>query len=125
LPTVDLGHGQVALDLSCGRRHCCARMIQNTMKCWGDNSDGQLGLGDLAVRGTTPDSMGDALSFVSTPPHEQVLSIQLDGDRTCARTDSGLRCWGRNRRGELGYGDQTPRGGTLATIPRLLPSLGI
>jgi alpha-tubulin suppressor-like RCC1 family protein len=125
LPAVDLGHGQVVTGLACGARHCCARMVQNTLKCWGDNSDGQLGLGDVVVRGNAPGSMGDNLPFVMTPPHEAVLSIDLDDARTCARTDSGLRCWGRNRAGELGYGDVQARGGTLTTIPRLLSPLGI
>ena len=125
LPAVDLGHGQVVTDLACGDRHCCARTVQNTMKCWGDNSQGQLGLGDVVPRGADAGSIGDNLPFVPTPPHERVLSLQLEGDRTCARTDSGLRCWGRNRSGELGYGDVQVRGGTLTTVPRLLAPLGI
>jgi alpha-tubulin suppressor-like RCC1 family protein len=125
LPAVDLGHGQVAVDLDCGSNHCCARMVQNTMKCWGDNSQGQLGYGDLVSRGTDAGSTGDNLPFVPTLPHERVLSLLVDGDRTCARTDSGLRCWGRNRSGELGYGDRDARGGTASTIPRLLAPLGI
>jgi alpha-tubulin suppressor-like RCC1 family protein len=125
LPMVDLGHGQFVTDVSCGSRHCCARTIQNTAKCWGDNAHGQLGLGDLVSRGTDPGSMGDSLPFLLTPPHERVLSIQAAGDRTCIRTESGLRCWGRNRAGELGYGDRQPRGGTPTTVPRALSPLGI
>jgi alpha-tubulin suppressor-like RCC1 family protein len=125
LPVVDVGHGQAVVDLSCGKRHCCARMVQNTMKCWGDNADGQLGLGDLAARGTDASSTGDNLPFLLTPPLERVLGIEAVADRTCARTDSGLRCWGRNGAGELGYGDREPRGGSLTTVPRVLAPLGI
>ena len=36
-----------------------------------------------------------------------------------------LDLWGRNRAGELGYGDRQVRGSTLTTVPRLLSSLGI
>jgi alpha-tubulin suppressor-like RCC1 family protein len=125
LPAVDLGHGQVAVDLDCGKSHCCVRTIQNTMKCWGDNTSGQLGLGDQTARGSGPGAMGDDLPFVMMAPDERIISIRVDADRTCARTDAGLRCWGRNSGGELGYGDQTPRGGAPTTIPRLLPTLGI
>jgi alpha-tubulin suppressor-like RCC1 family protein len=125
LPVVDLGQGQFVVDVACGSHHCCAKTIQNTMKCWGDNSEGQLGLGDTVARGTDPSTMGDNLPFVQTPPHEGVLSMQLEGKRTCARTDSGLRCWGRNYSGELGYGDREPRGGSVTTIPRALPPLGL
>src|SRR5262249_55387420 len=49
LRQVDLGHEQVVVELGCGSRHCCARFIQNTMKCWGANTHGQLGLGDLVA----------------------------------------------------------------------------
>jgi alpha-tubulin suppressor-like RCC1 family protein len=125
LRPVDFGHGQVVVGLDCGLRHCCVRTIQNTIKCWGDNSKGQLGLGDRLPRGTTSSSMGDALPFVMTPAAEAVVSIRLDGDRTCARTHTGLRCWGRNGGGELGLGDQEDRGGSPQTIPRLLSPLGI
>jgi alpha-tubulin suppressor-like RCC1 family protein len=125
LPAVDLGHGQVAVDLQCGKKHCCARTLQNTMKCWGDNSYGQLGLGDQTARGVAPGSMGDNLPFVMMSADERIVSIRVDADRTCARSDAGLRCWGRNSGGELGYGDQTARGGSPTTIPRLLSMLGI
>jgi alpha-tubulin suppressor-like RCC1 family protein len=125
LPAVDLGHGQAVKAIACGAQHCCATMVQNTMKCWGSNSEGQLGLGDVEVRGTDPSSMGDALPFLQTLPHETILSIQLEGDRTCARSESGVRCWGRNKSGELGYGDRDARGGSFSTIPRLLPPVGM
>jgi len=125
LPAVDFGHGQIAIDLACGDNHCCVRTAESTMKCWGGNVRGQLGLGDLAARGMAPTSMGDNLPFVLLPPGEAVTELSLHANRTCARTDSGLRCWGGNSDGELGLGDTLDRGDTPATLPRTLPSLGI
>lgn len=31
------------------------------------------------------------------------------------------KCWGRNRRGQLGYGDDTQRGGTAGSMGANLP----
>ena len=36
------------VDLSAGDNHTCALLTDNTMKCWGDNSYGQLGIGSYA-----------------------------------------------------------------------------
>jgi hypothetical protein len=34
------------------------------LKCWGNNTNGQLGLGDTAARGDNPNEMGDNLPAV-------------------------------------------------------------
>ncbi|MCB1018201.1 MAG: carboxypeptidase regulatory-like domain-containing protein, partial [Acidimicrobiales bacterium] len=44
--------------------HTCAVLDDDTLKCWGDNQYGQLGLGDTDDRGDTPGEMGDALAIV-------------------------------------------------------------
>ncbi|RMH00441.1 MAG: hypothetical protein D6705_00465 [Deltaproteobacteria bacterium] len=36
-----------------------------------------------------------------------------------------MRCWGRNDKGQLGYGDTMNRGGTPDTIPSMLPDVTI
>jgi alpha-tubulin suppressor-like RCC1 family protein len=61
LPAVDLGMGKTALAISAGTRHTCALLNDHSVKCWGDGSDGQLGLGDVEARGDEPGEMGDAL----------------------------------------------------------------
>jgi len=125
LHAVDFGHGQIVTDLACGDEHCCVRTSENTMKCWGDNSRGQLGLGDTNARGATPESMGDNLPFVQLPVGESVTELALKSYRTCARSDSGLRCWGANSGGQLGLGDTLDRGASSTSLPRELPTLGI
>ena len=64
LPAVDLGTGRTAIAVSAGSRHTCALLDDATVKCWGDNQYGQLGLGDTDDRGDTPGEMGDALAIV-------------------------------------------------------------
>ena len=62
---VDLGPGRTVLSVSMGASHMCAVLDNNGIKCWGANTKGQLGLGDLNRRGTTYPSMGVLLPFVS------------------------------------------------------------
>jgi alpha-tubulin suppressor-like RCC1 family protein len=116
----DLGIGQLANDLSCGSQHCCALMVQQTLKCWGANGSGQLGLGDTRTRGIAPLEMGDDLPFVEMQDLEEVHAVSLTASRTCATTTRGTLCWGDNRAGQLGTGDQRPRGSTPETVPALL-----
>ena len=46
LPAVDLGTGRTATAITAGGCHTCALLDNGTVKCWGDNDAGQLGLGD-------------------------------------------------------------------------------
>ena len=43
LPAVDLGTGRTAVAISLGQDHTCALLDNGSVKCWGDNSQGQLG----------------------------------------------------------------------------------
>ena len=46
LPAVALGTGRTAVAITAGASHTCALLDNGTVKCWGDNDYGQLGLGD-------------------------------------------------------------------------------
>jgi alpha-tubulin suppressor-like RCC1 family protein len=78
LPAVDLGTGRTAVELSLGDDFSCARLDDNTVKCWGKNNRGQLGQGFRGALGVTPTQMGDAL-----------LPVELGTDRTAVRIDAG------------------------------------
>ena len=64
LPAVDLGAGRTATAITAGDAHTCALLDDATVKCWGDNGAGQLGLGDTANRGDEPGEMGVNLPAV-------------------------------------------------------------
>ena len=64
LPAVDLGTDRRAVEIDAGANHTCARLDNGTIKCWGLNDFGQLGVGDAERRGDGPEEMGDALSPV-------------------------------------------------------------
>ena len=43
---MNLGSGRTAKMVSAGVHHTCAILDDDTLKCWGNNGDGQLGYGD-------------------------------------------------------------------------------
>src|ERR1019366_4362329 len=68
-----------------GREHACEITDINLLKCWGDNTYGQLGMGDYVSRGTLPGQV--PASFVLTP---EIVADVVCGDAfTCIRGISG------------------------------------
>eukprot|EP01083_Nonionella_stella_P165813 552661_1 len=58
---IDLGSNFTAMQIMALVRHTCALSNDNKVKCFGDNTYGQLGLGDRNNRGDGPNEMGDNL----------------------------------------------------------------
>jgi alpha-tubulin suppressor-like RCC1 family protein len=111
LPAVDLGAGRTAISVSAGWSHTCALLDDHSVKCWGRNVNGQLGLGDMDFRGTGPNQMGDDLDSVDFGPDRFAIAISCGLLHTCAvLDDDSLRCWGMNTYGQLGLGDPDARG---------------
>ena len=61
---VDLGAGRTARGIAAGDSHTCAMLDNASIKCWGGNAFGQLGLGDDSTRGDQSDEMGDSLPVI-------------------------------------------------------------
>ncbi|MEM7128643.1 MAG: Ig-like domain-containing protein [Chloroflexota bacterium] len=76
--------------------HTCALTSNHGVKCWGYNSNGQLGDGTSQARNMPTDVVG-IISSVDT--------ISAGDRHTCALTNSGeAKCWGKNNNGQLGDG---------------------
>jgi hypothetical protein len=56
--------GLSALQVAAGNAQTCARLDDGSVKCWGSNFAGELGLGDTQTRGDGPGQMGAALPVV-------------------------------------------------------------
>ncbi|MCB1214326.1 MAG: DUF4215 domain-containing protein [Deltaproteobacteria bacterium] len=101
---VQIGGGIVA-DLVAYNSHTCVLLETGSVRCWGLNVYGQCGYvhdGTNLYIGNNelPSSVGDV--EVGGP----VLQLAPDGSNTCALLESGgVRCWGWNTHGELGYGN--------------------
>jgi alpha-tubulin suppressor-like RCC1 family protein len=64
LPTLDVGAGVSAVTLG-DAHHCAVTTDGSSVRCWGGNASGQLGLGDTTNRGDKPGQMGANLPAVS------------------------------------------------------------
>jgi alpha-tubulin suppressor-like RCC1 family protein len=86
------------IDVAAGRFHACAiEQTTNAIWCWGNNDDGQLGLGDTNVHA--------APATVSLPAGATAIRLVAGETDTCAITANGtVYCWGANDNGELGNG---------------------
>lgn len=101
----------VALSLAVGDRHTCILASTGTVKCWGHNDQGQLGLGDKAHRGDAADEMGTALPGVDLGTGQTPTAVGSGSNHTCALLLGGrIKCWGGNEWGQLGLGDKVHRG---------------
>jgi len=111
LPAVDLGTGRTARQVAAGSSNTCALLDDFTVKCWGVNGYGQLGLGDTTSRGGAAGEMGDNLPAVNLGISRTATQIAVGHEHACAILDNAtVKCWGYNVFGELGLGDTERRG---------------
>jgi hypothetical protein len=92
LPAVQLGTGRSAVSLALGHKHSCALLDDGSVKCWGDNSKGRLGLGDTIDRGNGGGGMGDSLPAVDLGAGRIVVQLATYDGHTCAVLDGGQLC---------------------------------
>ncbi len=79
-----------ATQISAGYDHTCALINDGTIKCWGDNTYGQVGNGAAAAGGVST-----AATVVNLA--EKAVQVSAGGYMSCARLLSGaVQCWGRN-----------------------------
>lgn len=101
MQTIDLGPWRA---VAAAQDSSCAIRADDVLMCWGENDDGELGLGDNLTR--------------MTPALVQpgILDASNNTFHGCAVTRTGvLACWGRNAEGQLGTGNLTPSNSPVAT----------
>ncbi len=76
LAPINLGAGRKATSIAAGASHSCALLDDGSVKCWGDNSNGQLGQGDGVARGI---NAGDMAALPSRCRRGKRLSASRSG----------------------------------------------
>ena len=111
LPIVNMGSGRTAKAIAAGYAHTCAILDNAYVKCWGSNTSGQLGLGDINNRGDNSSEMGGSLTTVDLGSGRTAKAISTGDSHTCAILDNSLvKCWGDNTHGQLGQGNNNNLG---------------
>ncbi len=91
----------VNASIAAGGRHSLSICNDGTVMAWGDNSDGQLGIGNATYQSNVPvqiNSLADITSIAAGSAH----SIAIKNNNT-------VWSWGLNIYGQLGQGNNTPR----------------
>lgn len=90
MPTVNVADVQ---ELASGSAHSCALLKSGTVKCWGLNTSGQLGVNSVVSSSLPAD----------VPGLTGIKKIVASGAYTCAITATNtVKCWGLNTTGQLG-----------------------
>jgi E3 ubiquitin-protein ligase HERC3 len=113
---VAVGVGRTVKRVVAGRgsSFTCALLDDATVKCWGYNGYGQLGYNDTTQRSVPADPAVNLGSSNTTK------TIALGDNHTCVILDNnGVKCWGYNGYGQLGYGDSSTRSAPAATTVNL------
>lgn len=97
-------------DVVTGAIHVCVLLADRTLRCWGDNANGEMGVGNQV----TPQ-----LAAVAPQVTDVIAMTSRTSVHTCALTATReAYCWGANDKGQCGNDAMVP-----ATSP--LPVLGL
>ncbi|MFM7063150.1 MAG: RCC1 domain-containing protein, partial [Actinomycetes bacterium] len=87
-----------AVQVDAGRNHSCARMATGQVRCWGQNTFGQLG-NDTTTNSAAP---------VTVQGLTGIVDVTVGENHSCALNSSGtVFCWGSNGALQLGQEDAT------------------
>ena len=99
-----------AVDIEAGSHHTCAILENGAAKCWGQNSQYQLGLENTTDMGSSTNTIGNKMSFLALPDGTTPVSISAGEAYSCLVQNEGyISCWGYGGQGRLGYGSTGSR----------------
>ena len=110
------------LKIVAGDNHKCALFELGKVKCWGNNSFGQLGLENTTAFGANPGTLGGNIPLVDLGSGIKAKDITAGKDHNCILTTGNeIKCWGANGNGQLGIGSLTGRGAITGDMGDNLP----
>src|SRR5690554_2266450 len=84
-----------AIKISAGENHTCALLAGGNVKCWGSNSNGQLGNSQLSTQGKKASSTAVDVN-VNDLQAIKIASISVGNNYSCALLEAGdIKCWGK------------------------------
>jgi E3 ubiquitin-protein ligase HERC3 len=126
LPAIDLGAGRSARSIHAATEYACAVLNDGSIKCWGGNAYGQLGIGSTEQRGPLPGQLGDNLPPIDVGGTGALQAFSAGAAHNCALYTGGrLACWGLNSAGQLGLGDTSNRGDNPGELGTTLQTVDV
>ncbi len=102
------GLGSGVARISTGGYHSCAVRSDQSLRCWGYNGYGQLGVGS-----NSDHNRPQLVASLSGP----LQAISAGHEHTCIRRDGNdVRCWGRASQGRIGFGTPNNIGTALSPV---------
>ena len=96
-----------AVALGMGKDFVCALRGDGSVRCWGDNEEGELGDGTTRDRARPVPVVG----------LNDAVELQSDNHFSCVRRrDATVWCWGENHHGQLGDGTKVDRSAPVQAI---------
>ena len=113
--TVTLPSGRTATKVAAGGWFSCALLDNASISCWGQNDDGEMGIGS-----TVSDQLTPVTALL--PTGRTATEISGGWHHACAVLDNGsVSCWGLNDNGQVGIGSH---GSDITTPTTSLCPLG-
>lgn len=107
-PVDVVGMGSGIKSISGGTVHSCAVTTSGGLKCWGNNSLGQLGDGTTTSRVVAVDVAGYS---------QGVVDVKVGDNFACAGlTSTEVKCWGSGTLGKLGNGGTSNSGAPVDVV---------
>jgi len=126
VPVAVAGLTTASASVSAAYDRTCAVSTTGTLRCWGSNFEGSLGIGSAGIGSSV---LGIAPTQIGTAGVWRAVSV---GDyHTCATVSTGsVQCWGRNGAGQLGLLKRSPTDefiGDFAdkSLPNQMPYYGL
>lgn len=129
----DTGPLTGVVQIAVGSRFACALTSDEQVYCWGNNTSGKLGNGDIGGSQPLP---GAVRNGDGTGPLTGATAVTAGGQHGCAVVGDTAHCWGGNSQGQLGTGEEsvaeplpvqvrdTAGDGTLAGVELVTASAG-
>lgn len=92
---VDLGPGAIAKAVAASALYTCAVMADGKAKCWGNSTNGVLGVPSASPVGDEAGEMGSSLKAVAQPDARPFARVAAGDAFACGiRVDKTAYCWG-------------------------------